>query len=332
MATAKWFPKLAPTTPLRTAARTVLAARAEGVEHFLRLVKQRPGRDPEHVHQLRVATRRLAAALSIFKLCLDRQAHRRLRRAAKQLRRAAGAARDFDVQRSLLATRFERTGTPAAAVKLCDEEMKRRRQAIEHDLKHALRRSASRLQNAIRAILAALDLEPTGSTAPLANFVTVARTTLNKRLNQLIAAGRRDLHDLDNLHQLRIAAKRLRYAMEVFASCYPREFQHELYSEVERLQEELGDINDLRNLTATLQQLQDSLRRHDRHTRGSNVIAPLADLSASVESEMVMRKTGFLQSWSEAKQKRFGRRFVNLLKAPPRRTGRPGRARRRIPQ
>jgi CHAD domain-containing protein len=324
MAIAKWFPKLAPTTPLRVAARTVLEARAEGVEHYLRFVRHRPGRDPEHVHQLRVATRRLAAALSIFKSCLSRPARRRLRRAAKKLRRAAGAARDLDVQQALL-KQFEVSGrVPAAVMKHSNAVLKRQRRSLDQDLKRATLRWGGRFHDSVQENLALLvEVNSTG-----AKFVAAARTTLRKRLNQLVAAGRRDLHDLDNLHQLRIAAKRLRYAMEVFASCFPREFQHELYVEVERVQDELGDINDLRNLTETLRRIGDTARRDGRHTDGREIAAPLAELSADIECDLNRRKAEFLRSWTAGRKKRFCERFVNLLRSPLHRVARPGHARR----
>lgn len=328
MAIAKWFPKLTAATPLRLAARTVLEARAEGVEHYLKFVKHRLGRDPEHVHQLRVATRRLAAALSIFKSCLGSQAHRRLRRAAKKLRRAAGAIRDLDVQQDLLRRRFEAAGrVPPIVVKLCNQELKRQRRSLENDLKLATHRWGDRFLHSVKDNLAYLGARNHEAKPRAAKLVTTARTILRKRLKQLLAAGRRDPHVLDNLHQLRIADKRLRYAMEVFAFCYPREFQHELYFEVERLQEDLGDINDLRNLKDTLRQVGNELRRHRRHTEGSEIVAPLLELSAEVERDLSQRQARFLQSWNAGKQLRFHERFENLLKGTGRPVARPSQLR-----
>src|SRR5207244_2166671 len=63
--------------------------------------------DIENVHQLRVATRRAAAALRIFLDCLPGRLHDKTRKALRGLRRAAGEARDWDVF-------FEHLKTPAA--------------------------------------------------------------------------------------------------------------------------------------------------------------------------------------------------------------------------
>jgi len=54
--------------------------------------------DIERVHDMRVATRRLRAALEVFAPCFDRDAHRDLLREVKQLADALGQRRDPDVQ------------------------------------------------------------------------------------------------------------------------------------------------------------------------------------------------------------------------------------------
>ena len=323
MAIAKWFPELTRATPLRVAARTVLQARAAGVEHYLKSVKRRPGADPEDVHQLRVATRRLAAALSIFKPCLDRRARRRLRRATRNLRRAAGAVRDRDVQQTLLNERFNHAERlPASVIEWFRREWQTERRSLQKELKLALLRWAVRFRQSVAASLVSLAAANVESNVRPAKLVTTARATLRRRLTQLRAAGRRELHDLDNLHQLRIAAKRLRYAMEVFAACYPREFQHDLYLEVERIQEDLGNINDLRILAATLTQMGDSLRRHQPDGVEGDA-EPLLNLSRDVDRHLHELKSRFLRHWTRGKQAKFHDRFERLTKPAPRHVAAP---------
>jgi CHAD domain-containing protein len=54
--------------------------------------------DIERVHDMRVASRRLRAALEVFAPCFDRDHHKALLREVKQLADALGARRDPDVQ------------------------------------------------------------------------------------------------------------------------------------------------------------------------------------------------------------------------------------------
>ena len=75
-------------------------------------------------------------------------------------------------------------------------------------------------------------------------FVQAARARLRPTLANFLRAGRADLRDLEAVHQFRIAGKKLRYAMEIFAGAMPKEFRKDLYARVEGLQERLGRIND----------------------------------------------------------------------------------------
>src|SRR4051794_33720985 len=97
MAEGKWISDLKPQSPLAEAARHVLFVRLQVVKDHLPRATLEADRDIEYVHQLRVGTRRADAALRIFKACLPKKVHRKARRRLRKLRRAAGAARDWDV-------------------------------------------------------------------------------------------------------------------------------------------------------------------------------------------------------------------------------------------
>ncbi len=56
----------------------------------------------EHVHDMRVATRRLRAALEIFEVCFPRKRHRKALKRVKALADALGERRDLDVEIELL--------------------------------------------------------------------------------------------------------------------------------------------------------------------------------------------------------------------------------------
>lgn len=82
------------------AAARVVAVRAEEVfahaEGILDLG------DPERVHDMRVATRRLRAALEVFEPCFPAKRRRKALRGTKALADALGARRDADVEIGLL--------------------------------------------------------------------------------------------------------------------------------------------------------------------------------------------------------------------------------------
>src|SRR5262245_42951131 len=97
MAEGKWLQGLRPDMHQAHAAREVLTARLEVVRHYLPRARTESEQDSEHVHQLRVATRRADAALRIFRSCLAGRTYRAARGRLRAIRRAAGAARDWDV-------------------------------------------------------------------------------------------------------------------------------------------------------------------------------------------------------------------------------------------
>src|SRR5690348_13755555 len=97
MVQGKWISALKPETPVEAAARHVLFARLEVVKDYLPRAALEADKDIEYVHQLRVGTRRADAALRIFADCLPKKSYRRGRRRLKRIRRAAAAARDWDV-------------------------------------------------------------------------------------------------------------------------------------------------------------------------------------------------------------------------------------------
>src|SRR5712692_8244692 len=97
MADGKWISDLKASTPLVDAARRVLTIRLEVVRDYLGLALREADKDPEYVHQLRVGTRRAGAAVEIFSLCLPDRVYTKARKQLRRIRRAAGAARDWDV-------------------------------------------------------------------------------------------------------------------------------------------------------------------------------------------------------------------------------------------
>ena len=95
MAKARDIPGFADARSFRDAAVLTVAVRAGEVfdhaEHVLDVS------DIERVHDMRVATRRLRAALEIFAPCFPKSEHRKVLKEVKRLADALGARRDPDV-------------------------------------------------------------------------------------------------------------------------------------------------------------------------------------------------------------------------------------------
>src|SRR4051812_42557814 len=93
----KWIDGISAETTVVDAARRSLELRLAVVAHSLPLAAYLAEHDIEHVHRLRVATRRAAAALKLYGECLPQKSVRWFKKRLRQIRRAAGEARDLDV-------------------------------------------------------------------------------------------------------------------------------------------------------------------------------------------------------------------------------------------
>jgi CHAD domain-containing protein len=238
---------VAPLDSDATVAAVVAAAIGAGVTRIIRHDPGvRLGDDPEHVHQARVGTRRLRSDLRTFRPLLDEEWTRPVRAELGWLADALGEVRDADVLtgRLLGQTRaLDGADSKAAAALL-------RRLAIERD-EARMRllavldsdRYVALLDSLVRAA-AAPPLSPEeapGDRKAAAVAVPLVRRPW-KRLAQLVAQLPDDPPD-ESLHQVRIRAKRVRYAAEAVAGVIGKPAQ-ELATAVAAVQDVLGDMQD----------------------------------------------------------------------------------------
>src|SRR5262245_38593647 len=254
MADGKWIPGLTSETPVVQAARRVLSIRLDVVGRYLPLAAWHPEDDVEFVHHLRVATRRTAAALKLFRDCLPKKRSKEARKQLRRIRRAAGAARDWDV---FLAALGEWAATRAASERrgldLLHGVAFERRMSVQPGL---IEVAEERFEP--NGVLAAVG-EPDDFDSPR-RLGVLAETAINKLLAKLDAELSHESDDYEHMHRVRIFGKRVRYAMEVFADCFAPAFRQDFYPVVEELQEILGDANDSHVAAQRLGELSEALQ------------------------------------------------------------------------
>jgi CHAD domain-containing protein len=208
----------------------------------------RAAEDIEFVHRMRVATRRLRSALPIFKSCFGTKEYQGWLKQIKAITRALGAARDTDVQIALLEEYAADLTVPVH----------------QHGIRRLLLRLKQKRDSLQPPILKALDgLQEKGTLqamgerlAPLVErkdqvylytpyMYLSGYNHISQRLQDLFAYEPYvDQPDcVAELHAMRIAAKQLRYTLEVFSPLYPGELKSNLQV-VRKCQEMLGDIHD----------------------------------------------------------------------------------------
>ncbi|NEY60862.1 CHAD domain-containing protein, partial [Klebsiella pneumoniae] len=93
----KWLTNIPPEAPVSRIARRAIGSRLRAVAHYLAQAGQTKKPAKDDVHQLRIWTRRAAAALRLFDPLVPAKRGGPLKKTLKKLRRAAGRVRDCDV-------------------------------------------------------------------------------------------------------------------------------------------------------------------------------------------------------------------------------------------
>jgi CHAD domain-containing protein len=213
----------------------------------LRLLRHEEGvrirRDPEDVHQARVATRRLRSDLRTFAPLLDREWLDALRAELKWLAGELGPVRDAEVLRDRLVESARSLPEPdqAAALALVAPLSAEVGGARRH-LLAAMRgkRYLDLLERLVEAARAPA-LLGTASTPAARAIPRLARRPW-RRLRSAAAAADQGSPD-EQLHDLRIRAKRCRYAAEAAAAVAGK--QATIFARaVAELQDTLGELHD----------------------------------------------------------------------------------------
>ncbi|WBV42110.1 CHAD domain-containing protein [Pseudoroseomonas cervicalis] len=202
----------------------------------------RPEAGPTAVHQMRVAARRLRSCLKLFRPLLDSPELRALEAGLRDLARALGAAREWDVFLSGMAVELGAAlGTEPRWTRLL-RRAEERRLAAYAGLAALLRGPEFRalIWRAMREALL-----PSAAAAPATPLRAAARAILARRRRKLMKRGAAiaTLSD-EALHALRLEAKRLRYAAELFAPLWPGKASRRYIKRLSALQEALGLSND----------------------------------------------------------------------------------------
>jgi CHAD domain-containing protein len=256
----------------------------------------RIGEDPEAVHQARVATRRLRSTLRTFSSLLEPEWTDRLRDELKWLADLLGAVRDTDV----LLGRFQEhlAALPAADAKigprllagLVSERDSARRRLLAGMAKD---RYATLLDDLVAAAAAPLLLP--GADRPAAEVMPALVAKPWRKLRKAVKQAGDDPSD-DELHQIRIRAKRARYAAEAVEPVIGRPAERFADATAD-LQEVLGDHHDAVVGEDWLRQAAASARRDVALVAGLLIAAERASAASS--------RDGWRPVWKALNRKRL---------------------------
>jgi CHAD domain-containing protein len=201
----------------------------------------RLGEDPEELHDMRVATRRLRAALDLFVGVLPVRA-RTFRDELSWVAAVLGHVRDLDVQQEGLAD-MSVAGGQAPLAELA-ALLARERDTARADMLAAL--DSVRWERLVRGLAAMVKQGPLRrSTAPRLPAVIGVPPLVVARHHAVVKAAKRARRSgaAADFHRLRIRCKRLRYSLEFSAELYGGRTSR-YTRQLSGLQDQLGRLQD----------------------------------------------------------------------------------------
>ena len=287
--------------PLTRAGDVLQAHLAEQVRALTDREDQARTDEPDGVHKMRVASRRLRSALATFRPLVQRERTDPLRAELKWIAAELGGARDAEVLRMRLMDHLAAEPAELVVGPVADQ--------ISAKLGADHRRAHERLVIALdseryrllRDRLTALVAEPPFTEladGPAEPVLTDRVLASYRRVRKLVRSGTpADPADRDKwFHEIRKAAKRLRYAAESVAPAFGAP-AGELADRAEVLQEVLGEHQDSVVARAALQDLGVRLH-HDGHNAFT-----IGRLHALEERRAGSAPDGFDAAWAAVSAK-----------------------------
>lgn len=204
--------------------------------------------DIECIHRMRVASRRLRAAQEYFDACLPRKSAVEWEKQIRAVTRSLGNARDLDIQIEAL-HKFQLTsedpyyqfGFKRLMLRLSQKRSQAQFKVLSAVKKFTINPVVPQVQNKLIKFSPLID----NTIAPSTPLHILAHQAISEKLESFlnyescVHIPERKLE----LHAMRIAAKKLRYTLEIFAPIYHGAFKTWLGS-IRQVQDQIGEIHD----------------------------------------------------------------------------------------
>jgi CHAD domain-containing protein len=208
-------------------------------------------KDIEGVHSMRVASRRLRSAIRDFTPFVNKRGLSSTLKQIKNIADALGEVRDQDVAILELVKLSEQT-PPNVSVALKDliktrKDVRRsaRRNLKKILVKDELKELRSDFEAAIGSATTPRNPTPQPGRKAEISYVRMARAVIRERHKELekLSNNLYKPFEVEPLHEMRIAAKRLRYAIELFQQCFEPGIAS-IAKSASHLQTALGTVHD----------------------------------------------------------------------------------------
>ena len=205
-------------------------------------------KNSEDIHDMRVASRRIRTSLSVFAAALPNKKIKPWVRDIKAITQSYGRVRDLDVQIDLLDALYrsplEKSLLPGLRrVKLRLRQKRAKQEAETRALTAAVLESPILLE--MQAWAESTIALPINGTEKSQRLYQTAYSQIQSRLDEFLffEVFIFDPVRINELHQMRIAAKHLRYTLEIFSELYSSKTDFAL-DVARKSQQILGEIHD----------------------------------------------------------------------------------------
>ena len=201
--------------------------------------------DPEYIHQMRVALRRLRSLIKLFDPALPNAFVNRWQEILRDTASDTGEARNFDVLVHDVLAPIEPgvLMSPTLLDALRAHAVAQRDTAREHVRARLTQPGVGWRMLEFAADLTALSGDALDTAASLTAFAQLQLDALRKRARKRFNAARQLTPT--NLHELRVSLKQLRYAVQFFEPLFDARALKPYGTALSRAQDQLGYVNDL---------------------------------------------------------------------------------------
>lgn len=277
-------------------------------------------KNTEDIHDLRVASRRIRTCLSLFSDYLPSRKSKPWVKDIKTITQSYGRVRDLDVQIDLLNNLYKTAQDKSMLAGLRRVRLRLRQKRAKQEsetraLTAAILENPTLLemQNWAESIIASPNSVEDNSIKLFQTAYSQIQTRLDEFLFFEVFIF--DPERINELHQMRIAAKHLRYALEIFSDFYSSKTDFAL-DIARKTQQILGEIHDADVWSMYLPRFLNREQARVNHFYG--YISPFNRLKPGIEFLLENRKTErerlynqFLQEWKKWKMKET---WLNLRK------------------
>jgi CHAD domain-containing protein len=237
------------------------------LERFTRTLQGVEDGDVDALHRARVASRRLREVLPVLQL--DRDVARKLNRRLRKITDRLGNVREYDVLLGVLtelkkAARYPKAALPRVAAYIGDNHAHPRQRLLEKVQMGELHRIASKLEKVARTLEGSSDNRVTARHSW--RWAIDARVARRASTLAAAIADAGAVYLAERLHVVRIAVKKLRYALELAADADHVKSTPDL-KQLRRSQDILGRLHDLQVLVDRAREVQGSLAPPDLNAR-----------------------------------------------------------------